>query len=864
MNTPPYTQRIANRPTNSAMTTTPSTSDIFQEALQQLLAGEALAPFCDWFATTMAAALQQSHPVGPDDASGALRYQRHVARQLWGGVPVPSNRWRARGVPKVDRNAPCHCGSGRKFKQCCAEFEHMPLPLGADDLLVMALDAARPEMLLPEKLRQVPAQALGEVAMSWNQEGQAEKTAALLGPLFTDPSSLDERHELALDALMDALQTLGQERQRRDLMERMAQHSDKVLATTARARLVSVLADQGELERSWKLFHETSRFSPNDPQLWTLELTLLLSQGREEEARLRAPLLAARARKVGLDDLAGALLRMAQEGLGAVADFLDEDIDTPEDLDWIALANATPASVDTELLRSLYRVDRFPLEDSPDATVSAVSIRPVKKLADLNLRWRRRFLVGKPDLTWLDGDVDTLMESLPEALAFLQKNPSAWLSAEVLDDLLLGAYALCDHDSPRQVLAAAQRVADHALAVLRALVGNGQFHWIEHDNRPMLRCLALAVELCHLTDDMDRGLALMQWGLALNPNDNHGWRAQVAPMLVEKGQHQAALDLMARYPDDLPPSEHVRAVALFGLGRRDEAEAVLRRAHQAHPVYLNMLLPEAMDPPPEEPGPGIRLGGTTSAWYHRLEWRPMWVRVGALAWARGLNLPDPPPKAPKAPTKPPAKKSARATRPVLGSFGKREEARLRKTCSDYPRLHGLLTAVAWSPQMLMPSNWLPLVMELHDRMPNSRTEATANKALNDTLDATMKLYNHVNQHVLDSLSDQQPPLGQTLNNVVDGDNTACAWAAGFLIGCETTLAAWARSGHKVTGQTGAFGRLRALAARAPLRNGQPPMLLDNGSPLLQAIEESTPARVELEKTLKELWPTVLAHRLQRG
>lgn len=848
------------------MKKTPSTSDIFQEALKRLLAGDALAPFCDWFAPNMVAALQQSHPVGPDDAPGALRYQRHVARQLWGSVPLPSNRWRARGVPKVERNAPCHCGSGRKFKQCCAEFEHLPFPLGADDLLVMALDEARPEMLVPEKLRHVPAQALGEAAMNWNQEGQAEKTAALLGPLFTDPGSLDERHELVLDALMDALLTLGQERQRRDLMEQMAQHTNKVLATTARARLVSVLADQGELERSWKLFHETSRFNPNDPQLWPLELTLLLTQGREEEARLRAPLLATRARQAGMDDLASALLQIAQEGLGAVTDLMDDDINDPEELDWIALANATPGSVDTELLRTLYRVDRFPLEDSQNETVSAMSIRPVKKLADLNLRWRRRFLVGKPDLTWLDGDVDTLLESLPEALAFLQKNPSAWLSAEVLDDLLLGALALCDHDSPPQVLEAARKVTDHALAVLRALVGDGQFHWIEHDNRPMLRCLALAVELCHLTDDMDRGLALMQWGLALNPNDNHGWRAQVAPMLVEKGQHQAALDLMARYPDDLPPSEHVRAVALFGLGLREEAEAVLRKAHETYPVYLNMLLPEAMDPPPEEPGPGIRIGGTTSAWYHRLEWRPMWARTGALAWARGLKLPDPPPpKARKARTPKASQKNAVPVRKLpLGAFGKREEARLRKTCSDYPRLHGLLTAVAWSPQMLMPNTWLPLVMELHDRMPNSRTEATASKALNDTLDATMKLYNHVNQQVLDRLCDKQPPLEETLKVAVAGDDTAWSWAAGFLIGSETALAAWARSGHKVTGQTGAFGRLRALAARAPLLDGQRPVLLDNGSPLLQAIEESTPASVELAKALEELWPAVLANRRQRS
>lgn len=841
---------------------------IFEEAITRLLSDQPLADFCDWFGPAMAGELQHTHPVGPAEADGALRYQRHVARQLWGQMPVPSNRWRARGVAKMDRNAPCHCGSGRKFKQCCAEFDHALLPIEADQLLVLALESAGPQWLTPEKLKQVPAQALGHAALNWNGEGQPEKTVAVVGPLFDHPQTLDERHEVALDALMDAMQTLGQERQRRELMERMAQHPDKVLATTARARLVSVLADQGEEDGAWKLFHETSRFNPNDPQLWPLELTLLLTQGRQDEARLRAPLLAARARNAGMGDLAEALVQMAQEGIDAVYDGLHDAVDDQEELEWLELAKATPEEVDTEALLSLYRVDRYPLEEG-GKTVTTVSIKPVKKLADLNLRWRRRFMVGKPDLTWLDGDVDTLLGSLPEALAFLQKTPTAWLSAEVLDDLLLGAVALCDRDSPRPVLKAAQRVADHALAVLRALVGDAEFHWIEQDNRHMLRCLALAVELCHMTRDMPRALKLMRWGLAMNPHDNHGWRSQVAPMLIEQGQHQQALDLMAQYPGDMPPSEHVRAVALLGLGRQKEAEAVLRRAHQSYPVYLKALLPEQMDAPPASPGPGLRIGSDEAAWLHRLEWRPMWVKSGALAWARALQLPEPPPpKPPKPAAQPKTTPKTKATASAKGinslhkPFGNKEEQRLRKTCSDYPRLHGLLTAVAWSPQMLMPNTWLPLAMDLHDRMPKSRTEATANKALNDTLGATMQLYNHVNQEVLDNLRESKPPLLMMLSTVVPTDELACAWAAGFVSGCETALAAWARTGHKVTGHTGPFGRLRSLAARAPLKEGQSQVLRDNGSPLLQALDDSTCAPIELAKALAELWPVVVADRLK--
>ena len=51
-----------------------------------------------------------------------------------------------------------------------------------------------------------------------------------------------------------------------------------------------------------------------------------------------------------------------------------------------------------------------------DERVDVAWVEPVKKMADLNRRWQRAFAVGKPELTWLNGDVDNLIEALPEAL----------------------------------------------------------------------------------------------------------------------------------------------------------------------------------------------------------------------------------------------------------------------------------------------------------------------------------------------------------------------------------------------------------------------------------------------------------------
>eukprot|EP01032_Pedospumella_encystans_P014501 gene14501-16647_t len=367
---------------------------MFQEnldnAIGRILGGESLNDFCDWFVQAQMSDLQPLNKSSTGADADVARSLRHVARQLWGQLPYPPNRWRARGLPKLERNAPCHCGSGRKFKQCCAEFEHMPFPLEPESLQVLALEAASPEWLTGDKLNEVPAWALGHAAMAWNDADEQDRTISLLGPLFADLKSQNERHEMAFDAFVDALQQQGQERERRDLIDHMTQHPNKALATAARTRLVSILADEGEMDKAWQLFQETSRFNPNDPQLWHLELNLLLSQGRQEEARLRAPLLAARARQAGMPDLAELLVGMAEEGIGFLRDAVFDEVDDPDEQSLIDLADAVPEQLDAKTLHSLYKVESSSqVEDG--VRVDVARVEPVQKMADLNRRCVRQF-----------------------------------------------------------------------------------------------------------------------------------------------------------------------------------------------------------------------------------------------------------------------------------------------------------------------------------------------------------------------------------------------------------------------------------------------------------------------------------------
>jgi yecA family protein len=238
---------------------------------------------------------------------------------------------------------------------------------------------------------------------------------------------------------------------------------------------------------------------------------------------------------------------------------------------------------------------------------------------------------------------------------------------------------------------------------------------------------------------------------------------------------------------------------------------------------------------------------------------------GALAWAQGLQLPDPKPaKASKpAPAKKAAKKTAAASMgmdDVPPAFGSKQEKHLRKICSNYPRLHGFLQALAWSPQVIMPNAWIGNVMGLHDRMPNSRTEATANKALQDALEATLILYNHLQEEVIDHLSQTTPGLDTVLAVVGEDEVAALYWAAGFVQGSETAAASWARHGHKVMGVTGSFGRLRGLAARGEMWAVRSLMREEDGKHHLQGLSDQPAAWSELQAVLQDLWPTVLRAR----
>jgi hypothetical protein len=622
-----------------------------QEAVDRIVDGEPLDDFASWL---------QARLEAEQGASSDARFSLALARYLWSHVPVPQARWRARPLPKPERNAPCYCGSGRKFKQCCAEFAALRPPLEDEQLFAMALDAAEPSDLAVAQLRLVPPLALAQAAFWWNDGGEADRTVQVVEPLFVEAGrELDERYEPLLDALLDALAQQGLDLRRLRLIDYVASLPNAALACTARCRKVTMLADRGRHAEAWAEFREAARLYPDDAQLWHLEVLTLLDEGREDEGRSRAAALAQRARREGYDDLAKVLERLAREGRAGLDAMMDETEQqpppqpTPQDLAFVALADAAPLEFDAERARALQQVERERVGEGEEAREDWM-FSPGAALQPIEAAFAERFPVEPPLHTELWVDTSGVLDRLDEVQAFLREHPEGWLSPVIVDTLLLAANDL-DAGELDLTLAAARRLAGHGLALLQALtqppgdepqpgdesVPPLRIEWAWAGNRPLLRLAVHAIEWALEDGDEASAEQWMQWLLARNPHDNHGYRHALVLRWLQTERAGDALALLERYDDGEPESELDRALALFLLERRDEARAAVEAVQRREPRYLEQLLADWVDrpadPAPDEP-PSPALQRERRIYDYRDDTRALWQRSGALGWLAALEL----------------------------------------------------------------------------------------------------------------------------------------------------------------------------------------------------------------------------------
>ncbi len=567
----------------------------------------------------------------PAPEAGALREDPQLRRQLghcmaralWKQTPHPAHRYAPAPLPAVQRNDRCHCGSGRKYKACCLPIEQ-DLPFDSANLLPALLEALPRRRWSELPGSRVEPDMVAQTAHEWIQDGEPELAQALLEPWFADDKHLDARHELLLDSLLDAYTELDRPRKKARLLERALAAGDRTIRSAALQRRVTMASDAGDYDTAWALFREAQRHEPDSPSLSHLEVIVLISQGREDEARERARFWVQRLsawRDPQLEHLIGFLRQVAAEGGQAMAQLaIDRD---PVLGEFVALFRAAPPPA------SLYSLA------PQDGAAGGLSPQPALKKA--LRRWREVCPpIGYSPIQ--DDASDAILEMAPVWLPVLRELPLLWNSFEALDALVraaadFGQPGLCDSLVPPML----ERGELLLHEVLRANGAEGlrlEWGWLE--NRPALSLLGSRIAAGFDAPATPEHIARLEWlVLTLNPDDNQGFRHALVRGYLETGRADDALALTARYPDDFAAMRYNRALALFAAGRRGEALLALRDAAQSYPKPLAWLLKS--DPkPPKRKGPGILVGGDDEAWLYRSQTLPLWQRLGALDWARDV------------------------------------------------------------------------------------------------------------------------------------------------------------------------------------------------------------------------------------
>ncbi|MGH9579028.1 MAG: SEC-C metal-binding domain-containing protein, partial [Terriglobales bacterium] len=77
------------------------------------------APFLDWLRTNLTQYVAPGSQLARDEEMQRA-FAATLGLPLWNAMPLPRRGFRTEPLPAPGRNESCPCGSGRKFKHCCA------------------------------------------------------------------------------------------------------------------------------------------------------------------------------------------------------------------------------------------------------------------------------------------------------------------------------------------------------------------------------------------------------------------------------------------------------------------------------------------------------------------------------------------------------------------------------------------------------------------------------------------------------------------------------------------------------------------------------------------------------------------------
>lgn len=228
---------------------------VYAEALVRAVLTPSRELLADWLA-------------GAEDASAKgnaeypfQQWYLYFADRLLDLMPHPELGFQPRpkrtvAAPKVGRNDPCPCGSGKKYKQCHLEQEESPdWKIGSPTPTIRAMAVAKLVHELPlERLEKIPVElasavALTEMAAVYQNHGRLEEALALVKQVLEgdrqDPFLL---YDYWIARYAEWLVEAGREKEGEQFLMNEYDAPRQVHAWQVAQKLAAFYIDQGDLE----------------------------------------------------------------------------------------------------------------------------------------------------------------------------------------------------------------------------------------------------------------------------------------------------------------------------------------------------------------------------------------------------------------------------------------------------------------------------------------------------------------------------------------------------------------------------------------------------------------------------------------
>lgn len=575
--------------------------------------------FFDWIAENGEYLLPEMTAHIDPRTSAAAQIFRALGREIWQGTPLPHKKFAHEHLPKPGRNDPCYCGSGCKFKHCCGLLDATGLELERMQLLSYVLDVLPKKRWAELPGSAVPVEAVAAAAFQFLDERQPEKVVKLLTPWFGGEGRWPDRQADMFDMLLDAYEQLGKRKKRKDLATAATVRGEPQVAAVGWQRLAAMLADDGDLQGAWMAFTHAQRADPDNVSLGMLELTILLSQKKWEQAAQRARFWSTRIAKLhgaGYAELREYFNSVAQDPHNAVQEMNRSMVPGLGQLS--TLLAAAPA------VACAYRLQP---QDG-----SAGPLEPTPALKKARAKWNKAFPSAVPFSVQMSSYNAQAWDVSEQWLSVLSAHPILWQDFEVLDDLVCAIDGL---DTLALEDGVVRRLTGRALALLDCVLADQhaeglQLQWGFMENRPALRLIVR-----HIFDSREAGdeASAAAWTERmvnqLNPHDNHGLRDWLIRHYLQTGQIEQAVALGDRYPDDFAAMRYNRALAHYRAGHQEQADAILLDALHESPLVGKTLLAKRAGKPKESGM--MSIGSQDEANRYRAEHLALWMD-DALTW----------------------------------------------------------------------------------------------------------------------------------------------------------------------------------------------------------------------------------------